>query len=191
MSQICNKDPYTVDGYTKPVLLVPVGKGLLGRVRLCQEAISNAEHGGKLIPLATTTTLQKDIKDKWTSYLAGFPISFTSLYHTFTCLKMWFRYLIVFVFLSVVAGNPILLLPKQTSGVSREEAQAVIDVQLRSLTNSTVKVLITNITKEKLRIIRRGGLLDDKLPTKKVVVSRIDKSITASTACLDWMANKR
>ncbi|GMG42827.1 unnamed protein product [Aspergillus oryzae var. brunneus] len=75
-----------------------------------------------------------------------------------------------FGLLTLAAGKPILI-PRQASGAPQDGARNLIDVQLQSIGNSTIKAFITNIADENLRVVKRGGLLDNELPTKKVVVS--------------------
>lgn len=87
-----------------------------------------------------------------------------------------------FGLLTLAAGKPILI-PRQASGAPQGGASNLIDVQLQSLGNSTIKAFITNIADENLRVVKRGGLLDNDLPTKKVVVSGSGKFTT------EWLAS--
>ncbi|KAF7587955.1 hypothetical protein BBP40_006494 [Aspergillus hancockii] len=88
--------------------------------------------------------------------------------------------------LTLAAGKPILL-PRQASGAPQDGARNLIDVQLQSLGNSTVKAFITNIADEDLRVVKRGGLLDNELPTKKVVVTGTGANPTFTGAEVDYV----
>ena len=94
-----------------------------------------------------------------------------------------------FGLLTLAAGKPVLI-PRQASGAPQDGARNLIDVQLQALGNSTVKAFITNIADENLRVVKRGGLLDNELPTKKVAVSGSGRS-TSSCAYQHKMINKR
>ncbi|KAE8383317.1 Deuterolysin metalloprotease family-domain-containing protein [Aspergillus bertholletiae] len=91
-----------------------------------------------------------------------------------------------FGLLTLAAGKPILI-PRQASGALPDSARNLIDVQLQSLGNSTIKALITNIADENLRVVKRGGLLDNELPTKKVVVSGSGADPTFTGAQVDYI----
>ncbi|KAE8423326.1 Deuterolysin metalloprotease family-domain-containing protein [Aspergillus pseudocaelatus] len=91
-----------------------------------------------------------------------------------------------FGLLTLAAGKPILI-PRQASGAPQGGAGNLIDVQLQSLGNSTIKAFITNIADENLRVVKRGGLLDNELPTKKVVVSGSGADPTFTGAQVDYV----
>ncbi|BAE62042.1 unnamed protein product [Aspergillus oryzae RIB40] len=91
-----------------------------------------------------------------------------------------------FGLLTLAAGKPILI-PRQASGAPQDGARNLIDVQLQSIGNSTIKAFITNIADENLRVVKRGGLLDNELPTKKVVVSGSGANPTFTGAEVDYV----
>ncbi|KAL5043365.1 Deuterolysin metalloprotease family-domain-containing protein [Aspergillus fruticulosus] len=70
--------------------------------------------------------------------------------------------------LTLAAGKPILL-PRLVQEASQDVAEHSFDVTLESLGNSTVKAEVTNTGSEGLRLVQRGGILD-QFPTKKVNV---------------------
>ncbi|KAL4820402.1 Deuterolysin metalloprotease family-domain-containing protein [Aspergillus spinulosporus] len=70
--------------------------------------------------------------------------------------------------LTLAAGKPILL-PRLAQEASQDVAEHSFDVTLESLGNSTVKAEITNTGTEGLRLVQRGGILD-QFPTRKVNV---------------------
>ncbi|KAB8264147.1 Deuterolysin metalloprotease family-domain-containing protein [Aspergillus pseudonomiae] len=91
-----------------------------------------------------------------------------------------------FGLLTLAAGKPVLI-PRQASGAPQDGARNLIDVQLQALGNSTVKAFITNIADENLRVVKRGGLLDNELPTKKVAVSGSGGNPTFTGAEVDYI----
>ncbi|KAE8153546.1 Deuterolysin metalloprotease family-domain-containing protein [Aspergillus avenaceus] len=97
-----------------------------------------------------------------------------------------FQFVQFFGLLTMAAGKPIFL-PRQASGAPQDGARNLIDVQLYSLGNSTVKASIINVGDERLRIVKRGGLLDDGLPTKKVAVSGAGGNPTFTGAEVDYV----
>ncbi|KAB8237546.1 Deuterolysin metalloprotease family-domain-containing protein [Aspergillus alliaceus] len=97
----------------------------------------------------------------------------------------FFQLVQFFGLLTLAAGKPVHL-PRQASGAPQDGAQNLIDVQLEALGNSTVKALIKNVADESLRVVKRGGLLDKDLPTKKVVVSGSENP-TFSGARVDYI----
>ncbi|KAL4973834.1 Deuterolysin metalloprotease family-domain-containing protein [Aspergillus desertorum] len=70
--------------------------------------------------------------------------------------------------LTLAAGKPILL-PRLAQEASQVVAEHSFEVTLESLGNSTVKAEVTNTGLEGLRLVQRGGILD-QFPTKKVNV---------------------
>ncbi|KAL4997977.1 Deuterolysin metalloprotease family-domain-containing protein [Aspergillus recurvatus] len=70
--------------------------------------------------------------------------------------------------LTLAAGKPILL-PRLAQEAPQDVAEHSFDVTIESLGNSTVKAEVTNTGSEGLRLVQRGGILD-QFPTKKVNV---------------------
>ncbi|KAI9370468.1 Deuterolysin metalloprotease family-domain-containing protein [Aspergillus egyptiacus] len=87
--------------------------------------------------------------------------------------------------LSLASGKPILI-PRQAQGASQAVAQPLFDVSLESLGNTTVKAQVMNVGTENLRVVQRGGILD-QLPTKKVTVHGGDTDPTFTGVRVEYI----
>lgn len=95
-----------------------------------------------------------------------------------TLLKMVFvPFFYLLAGLTLASGKPILL-PRLAQEASQDVAEHSFDVTLESLGNSTVKAEVTNTGTEGLRLVQRGGILD-QFPTRKVNVKGGGKYLDA------------
>ncbi|PTU20627.1 hypothetical protein P175DRAFT_0436786 [Aspergillus ochraceoroseus IBT 24754] len=77
-----------------------------------------------------------------------------------------FSFFHLLAFFTLASGKPILI-PRLAQDVSQGGTQGLFSVSLESLGSTSVKAQVTNVGTNAVRLVQRGGILD-QLPTRKV-----------------------